>query len=342
MMEERVSAGLDVFDHDFPSGCSENYRYGHINTGGWEEGFWMGMLYYTWLLTGEEKFRRTAQGLLGIFDEMVKEPLDTHDIGFLYSLSTVADYKLTGSEEQRKVSLKAADALCKRFHEKVGFLQAWLEMGNEKENRFIVDCFMNLPLLFWAYEQTGNEKYRRIGQRHFETAYQYLLREDGSSNHTFFMDTATGEPLYARTHQGKSDTSCWSRGQGWIIYGPTLVYGYVKDNAILENVKKSANYFLNRLPEDLVPYWDFEAEEGDPRDSSAASLAVCGLLELSQCLGAEGEIYKNAADAIMESLIDHYLNLQYPEQVGLLLHATQSLPHHWGVDEFNIWVITFL
>lgn len=204
----------------------------------------------------------------------------------------------------------------------------------------IIDCLMNLPLLHWAAEQTGDERYRAIAVTHARQTMKYIVRPDASSFHTFYFDYESGRPLEGKTHQGYADDSCWARGQAWAIYGLPLSYSYVKDADMLETAQKMTNYFLNRLPDDEICYWDLVFTDGDePRDSSAAALAVCGLLEMVKSLPLTNpyrQTYTHAALTITQAMMN-ITTADYPESNGILMHATNHKRKGVGVDECNIY-----
>jgi unsaturated chondroitin disaccharide hydrolase len=225
-----------------------------------------------------------------------------------------------------------------RFYEKAGIIQAWGNLNDPaNRGRIIIDCAMNLPLLFWAAKETGNPYYREAAEQHIEKANRHLIRADWSAYHTFYFDTETGVPLGGKTAQGYSDDSCWSRGQAWGILGNALCYRYTRKDRLLENSRGLARYFLNRLPEDLVAYWDLVFTSGsEERDSSAAAIAACGLLELSRALppvDPERRIFENAALHIAASLTASYTTAQEPASTGILLHGVYAKPDQKGVDE---------
>jgi len=340
---KKIDENLETFTYKFPASASKNNVYPAVDNTDWTSSFWTGMLWLAYEITGDEKYRKVAEIHLDSFKERIEEGkhIDTHDLGFLYSLSCVAAYKLTGNEDAKETALKAANHLIGRYKEKGEFIQAWGSIHDPKNYRLIIDCCMNLPLLYWASEVTGDMKYHEIAYKHLKTAMATVIREDASTYHTFYFDPDTGAPLKGVTHQGYSDDSCWSRGQAWGIYGLPLSYVYTKDKEIIEVYKKITNYFLNRLPEDYIPYWDLIFTSGDePRDSSAATIAVCGMLEMDQWLDEKDpmkKIYSNAVQLILKSLMDNYTTKDMPESNGLLLHAVYGKPQGNGVDECNIW-----
>jgi unsaturated chondroitin disaccharide hydrolase len=200
---------------------------------------------------------------------------------------------------------------------------------------------MNLPLLYWASQETGDNKYRDAAYSHVSRAAEHIIREDASSYHTFYMDVDSGRPKFGKTAQGYSDDSCWSRGQAWGIYGFVLSYLYTEDWNLIELTKKVSNYFLNRLPADHICYWDLIFTEGhEERDSSAAAIAACGLLEMVRHLplcDEERVTYSDAAMSIVKSLSENYTTADLKESNGILMHAVYGKPFNVGVDECNIW-----
>jgi len=341
---KKIDMNLDTFTYKFPAESSQGNVYPTIeNTKGWGTGFWTGMLWLAYEVTGDAKYRKVAEIQLESFKKRIDEKIGVnhHDMGFLYSPSCVAAYKLTGNETARDSAIKAAEHLATRYREKGGFIQAWGDINDPTKYRLIIDCLMNIPLLFWAREVTKNSKYYDIAYTHLKTTMANIFREDGSTFHTYYFDPETGAPVKGVTHQGFSNDSCWARGQAWGIYGLALGYSYTGDESIVELYKKVANYFLNRLPEDYVCYWDLIFTSGnEERDSSAAAIAVCGLLEMNKVLAdndPDKQIYSNAAQLILKSLIENYSTKDMPESNGLLLHAVYAKPQGIGIDECNIW-----
>lgn len=340
---KKIDGNLEAFRTVFPSHASENNVYFPMeNNDGWNEGFWSGILWLAYELTGKELYMETALAQIPTYTKRITEKLGVnhHDMGFLFVPSCVAAYKLTGSDEAKNTALLAADHLVSRYNERGRFIQAWGNVGEADSYRLIIDCMLNIPLLYWASEVTGDKSYDDMAYNHFNTTADNNIRSDGSTYHTFYFDNETGMPKYGATHQGFSDSSTWSRGQAWGIYGLMLTHMYKKNKKSEELFVPVANYYLNRLPKDYVAYWDLHFREGDePRDSSSASIAVCGMLEAAEVLENEElrALYSSAANHIMDSLIDNYLTKDIPKSNGLLLHATYSKPHNSGVDECNIW-----
>lgn len=341
---KQIDANMEYFKDKFPSSATKNNEYGIIENIEWTDGFWTGLLWLVYEYTGDEKYRELADKNVASFKNRVEKDieLDHHDLGFLYSLATVSGYKLTGSDDAREASIKAANKLISRYQEKGEFIQAWGELGSKDHYRFIIDCLLNIPLLYWASDETGDAKYRNIANKHFVTSCNNVIRDDASAFHTFYMDNETGKPLRGVTRQGYSDDSAWARGQAWGVYGIPLNYRYTRNESCFNLYEGMTNYFLNRLPKDNVCYWDLIFNDGDDhsKDSSAAAIAVCGMHEMNKYLpevDENKEVYKYAMHNILRSLIENYMNPEIEPGKPVLLHGVYSWHSGKGVDEGNIW-----
>ena len=337
---DQVRCNMEYFGTRFPSSATRNQTYGVIDNIEWTDGFWTGLLWLCYEYTGDDAFHNLALKNVDSFLNRVEKriELDHHDLGFLYSLSCVAGYKLTGSAEGRRAGLLAADKLMERFQEKGGVIQAWGELGARDNYRLIIDCLLNIPLLHWAFLETGKPVYRNAAMRHYEAACNNVIRDDASAYHTFYFDPGTGEPLKGVTRQGYSDDSAWARGQAWGIYGIPLNYRYVKDDSAFNLFKGMTNYFLNRLPEDEVCYWDLIFTDGSnqSRDSSAAAIGVCGIHEMLKYLPeveSDKNTYRHAMHCILRSLIERYTAPEIKPGNPVLLHGVYSWHSGKGVDE---------
>lgn len=343
-----VRNNLAEFTEKFQSSNSEGGFYLPTDNVEWTTGFWTGVVWLMYEHTKETCFLQAAQIQVDSFLKRIEDKIDVnhHDMGFLYSLSCVAAYKLTGSGNGKKAAILAADQLASRYREKGNFLQAWGNVGEAKEYRLIIDCLLNLPILYWASEVTGDQEYARKAENHIKTAMKCVMREDCSTYHTYFINMETGEPDHGVTHQGNRDGSAWARGQAWGIYGIALSYRYLKNPEYLDLFCKVTDYFLAHLPEDLVPYWDFDFDTGstEPRDSSASAVAICGILEMIKYLDSErAKTYEMAADRMLRALMDHCANKDQTTSNGILLHGTYARASQGntcknrGVDECNTW-----
>lgn len=340
---KKIDESLDLFTDKYPTPASKGLKYEPIDNIEWTNGFWTGMLWLAYEYTGNEKYKNVAQKQTDSYFNRIESKIEVshHDLGFLYSLSCVADYKITGSEKAKKAGLMAADQLVTRYREKGNFIQAWGPINAPDNYRLIIDCLLNIPLLYWASNETGDKKYYDIAYTHYVTACNNVIRDDASTFHTYYFDVETGEPLKGVTRQGYSDDSCWARGQAWGVYGLPLNYRYTKDHDGIKVYKALTNYYLNRLPEDKVNFWDLIFNDGDnqPRDSSASAIAVCGMLEMNKFLSEMDEnkdIYNKAAHGILRALIKDYTS-KGTDSNGILLHAVYSWHSGKGVDECNIW-----
>ncbi len=342
---KKIDFALPTFTDKFPEHSSVNNVYAAVdNDRGWNTGFWSGILWHAYEMTGDEKYKKVALGQVPSYLKRIVEKLGVnhHDMGFVFIPSCVAAWKLCGDEDAKRAAILAADNLITRYNERAGFIQAWGKIGAEDNFRLIVDCLLNIPLLYWATEVTGDEKYDKIAYTHFNTTVDLVCREDASTYHTYFFDTKTFKPLRGATHQGAFDNSAWARGQAWGSYGPMLTYIYKKNDKAMHIFKATTNYFLNYLPEDYIAFWDLCFTDGDnePRDTSSNAIVLCAMLEGIKHMDDSDplkKIYINATKRIMNSLIDNYLTKDIPEANGLLLHATYGKPQNNGVDEMNIW-----
>ena len=289
--------------------------------GYWCNGFWIGMLWLAYTVTKNDKFKRKAYELCKLIEPR-KNRNKIHDLGFLFFPSFCAGYDITKDEYLKSVALTAADSLLSRFNDKI---RAITVLGEPENSGLVaIDTMMNLPLLWWAYEKTGNQEYYDTACKHAFTTMQYFVRGDGSTYHIVEFDPNSGQVVRITTLQGYNAESCWSRGQAWGIYGFALAYNYTKREEFLKTAEKLADYYIANCPSDYVPCWDFN----DPkipntiRDSSAAAITVCGLLDLSDAEPdkTKAENYEEIAYKILTSLSQNYLTFGLNSH-GILLHG---------------------
>ena len=339
---------LAEFTTQFQSSNSVHSFYEKSDNVEWTTGFCTGEYWLAWEHTHDDAFKKAALCQVDSFLQRIENKIDVdhHDMGFLYVPSCVAAYKLTGSETAKKAALLAADQLCSRFQEKGQFLQAWGALGAKENYRLIIDCLLNVPLLYWAGEVTGNPRYREIALAHTATSMANLVRPDHSTYHTYFFDPETGAPVRGSTQQGYRDGSAWARGQAWGVYGMALAYFYTRDTKCIELFREVTDYFIARLPEDSIPYWDLTFIDGDePRDSSAAAIAACGMLAMAPHLEEkEAAHYRAVAEQLAAALVEHCAVRDPAVSNGLLLHGVYAknspynpIPADRGVDECNTW-----
>ena len=348
-----VRRNIQTFGASYPDDTTRDGRYepraatAEFAAGanrGWTTSFFSGMEWLAWQLSDDAVFRDAALAHSADFARRVRsgDDLDTHDLGFLYSLSTVPAWRLLGDDDARQAALLAAEHLMLRYLEPAGIIQAWGDLSDPvQRGRTIVDSLMNMPLLTWAGEQTGDERYPNAVRRHTTQLREHILRADDSTFHTFYWDAVTGEPLRGATEQGAGDDSCWARGQAWGVYGFALNHRATGDPELLEAAWRCADYFLAHLPADSVPFWDLVYTDGSdaPRDSSSAAIAVCGLLELAELEAgsARGARAAEAAATMLASLMENYTPQNPEDSDALLLHGVYDLPKNTGVDEGTLW-----
>ena len=338
---KKTDENIADFTDCFPSSASKELMYEKTENIDWTNGFFTGLLWLCYEYTGNPKFLKTAEIQCKSFKNRIdkKIAVDHHDMGFLYSPSCVAGYNITKNEEMKNSAISAAEQLISRYRQKGEFIQAWGELGTQESNRMIIDCMNNLPLLFWVSNITKDKKYAIVATKHAMTTLKNIVREDASTHHTFYFDLETGKPLKGVTSQGYSDNSAWARGQAWGISGFSIAYRYTKIPDFTDTCCKIANFFMNRLPDDYIPYWDlvFSDTSNQERDSSAAAIAVNGLIELSmQSESNYRPFYKGAISAMLRSLSDTYTTKDVASN-GILLHGVYNKPGNVGIDECMLW-----
>lgn len=295
----------------------------------WTNGFYSGMLWQGYHATGKACYRKTAEAIEERLDRALAEfvKLD-HDVGFQWLHTAVADYRLTGNETSRARGLHAAGLLAGRYNPAGRFLKAW---NGERSGIAIVDCLMNLPLLYWAADELKDSALRQIAVSHTGTALAYLLRPDGSCNHMADFDPETGEYRDNPGGQGYGKGSSWSRGQAWAIYGMALAYRYTKDPACLDAAKRTAHYFCANLAlNGYVPLLDFRApREPVYVDTTAGACAACGLLELAEHVGElEKDLYLRSGVRCLKALTERFCDWD-PDRDGILDGGSARYDREW-------------
>lgn len=294
------------------------------NLSWWTNGFWAGMLWQLYHATGKEIYRETARKSEVWLDEaLVRYEGLHHDVGFMWLHTAVADYRLTGSADSRRRALHAANLLAGRYNPAAGFIRAW---NLDKTGWMIIDCMMNISLLYWAAEETKDPRYSYIASRHADTAMRLLMRPDGSCSHIAVLDPETGELLELPAGQGYASGSSWSRGQAWAVYGFALAYRHTGDCRYLETAKRAAHYFIaNVALTDGIALVDFRApKEPVQWDTTASACAACGLLEIAGAVPElEKELYRRHGEMILKKLEEQYCNWKEDED-GILQYGTAA------------------
>lgn len=292
----------------------------------WCSGFFAGTLWQMYQYSHMQFWRENAVSNTWLI-ESAKWHKGTHDLGFMIGDSFGKAYQLTGEQSYRDVMLQAARTLCTRYSPKVGCIRSWDHNADRWTFPVIIDNMMNLEILFEAYKLTGDKSFYDIAVSHANVTIKNHFRDDYSSYHVVDYDPVTGTVRSRVTHQGYSDDSFWSRGQGWALYGYTMCYRYTHDLRYLEQAKNIAKFLfsLKNMPEDGIFFWDMKDPSipDVPRDASAAALVASAFYELQAYVGAElGKQYIAYADKIVNSLIDHYQAPVGSNQGFLLLHST--------------------
>ena len=322
-----------------PNGDYADWKEIFFDIGNWTTSFFTGMALLGWQQTEDEYFLQQVNRLAPLYRMKVHEhaAATMHDLGFLYSLYSVALYKLTGDKAHRDVGLRAAEVLAGRFVSNGNYIRAWGQMdelNTDYAGLAIIDCMMNLPLLHWASKETGDAKFRDIAIRHANMTLKHFVRSDNSVYHAYRFKLKTGESIGGDNYCGQAIESQWARGAAWAIYGFALSYTHTRDPKYLDASRRIAHNFIKNMDEEIVPLWDFKSPAGEPqvRDSSAASVVVCGFQELEKHQAADATII-NAKQALINRLCSKdYLD---PNEAcaGLLRHGQVG----YGVAAYTSW-----
>ena len=293
----------------------------------WTNGFWAGILWLMYQATNDEFYKEKA--------DSIEDKLDTalygywglsHDVGFMWHLSSVANYRITGKKQSLTRGIIAANYLSGRYHAVGGFIKAWGNRGYQYYNA-IIDCMMNLPLLYWASEETEDPRYKFIAENHADTVIKTFIREDGSVNHINLYNSETGEFIDSEGGQGYQKGSSWTRGQAWAIYGFILSYIHTKKERYLNAAKRVAHYFMAALAAtgEFVPNCDFRApKEPVYKDTTAGVIAACGLIEISKVVPEyEQSMYLDFALMILKETEEKYADWT-EEEASIIQMGTEA------------------
>lgn len=318
----------------------------------WTPSFYTGMACLAYEETKDENYLKWLNQFYNVYaDKVFRTPMDTmHDLGFLYTPYAVALYKLTGDINMKKVGIKAAEELAKRYYPKGNYIRAWGRVDGkipeyvdaelskdhfftESKGLAIVDCMMNLPLLYWASEATGSPYFSNIANAHADMTMDRFIREDNTVAHAFRFDEATGEPIGITNYCGYSDDSYWARGASWAIYGFVTVYSHTKDPKYLETSIRLANRYLEEVEEEVIPVWDFRLPESEEQrlDTSAASVCACAFIELAKY--DKDPKWLKWADKIIEELAtDRCLNTDI--ELPGIIKASNGRSVYWICGDY--------
>lgn len=299
----------------------------------WCSGFYPGSLWYVYEYTADERFKELAlKYQVGL--EPLRFRTDDHDIGFQLMCSYGNCLRLTEDQSCVPVLVDGAHSLASRFDQEVGCTRSW----NFGKWAFpvIIDNMMNMELLLKGAELSGDVSLKDVALAHARTTKKNHFRDDNSCFHLVDYDPETGEVRGKQTHQGYSDDSAWARGQAWALYGYPMMYRFTKEQDMLEHAVAVAEYIIPRLPEDGIPYWDFDSQDipNDVRDASSAAIMACGLIELSTYVDEECSArYLAVAEKMLRTLAGDTYLAEEGEQYGFLLkHSTGHKKKNSEVD----------
>ncbi len=295
----------------------------------WTNGFWGGMMWLMYKATGNEEYRKTAERSEELLDDALRQVTSLHhDVGFMWHLTSGADYRLTGNQDSLTRNFFAAATLFSRYNITGDYIRAWNGAGMEGFS--IIDCLMNLPLLYWASEEIGDDRFTKIAMRHMDMTMRDHIRPDGSIYHIVNHETERIGIKGVLAGQGYREDSCWSRGLSWAVYGSVISYIHTGKAEYLEAAKKTADYFIEHCKKtDYLPLADFCApEEPVYYDSSAGLCAACGMLEIAKCVPEEeGKRYTREAIHILKACDEHFCNYEESED-ALVLMGTYRYPRN--------------
>ncbi|PXY39218.1 glucuronyl hydrolase [Flavobacterium cheongpyeongense] len=317
--------------------ATNTQKWNYVDYKDWTSGFWPGELWYLYEFTGDRKWEESADKFTQYLMPLSINPAVDHDLGFQVFNSYGNGYRLTRNPEYKEVILKTADTLATLFNPKVGTILSWPRAVPNMEwpqHNTIMDNMINLELLFWASKNGSNKALYDMAVSHATVTMQNHFRPDYTSYHVVVYDKKTGKKIKATTHQGYSDSSMWARGQAWAIYGYTMVYRETKDLKFLDFAQKVSRVYLDRLPQDLIPYWDFDdpAIPNTPKDASAAAVVASALLELSTYTSDPvlKKEYFDKAENMLKELSENYQSKD--KNSACLLHSTGHKPAGSEID----------
>jgi rhamnogalacturonyl hydrolase YesR len=303
----------------------------------WTSGFYPGICWYLYEYTANEMFKIEAINS-SMLVEKQKFLTKHHDVGFMIYCSSGNGYRLTGEKNFKDIIMQAASSLITRFDPDVGCIQSW-NSNDEWKFPVIIDNMMNLELLFKATEFSNDDRYRRIAIHHANQTMKNHFREDNSSYHVISYNPISGEVEKKHTKQGYSHESAWARGQAWGFYGFVMSYRMTERKEYLAQAKKIADFLLSHknLPEDMIPYWDYDDPEipNAPRDASAAAIIASALIELSTYVEERvlRDSYLSSAEKILNSLSSEIYSAEVGQNGNFILkHSTGYLPGDAEVD----------
>lgn len=300
----------------------------------WTNGFWGGIQWLAYQIEQKETFKTTGEMVEKNFDRLFLEGFEGihHDVGFMWLHTAVANYRQTGDKLARTRGIHAANILSARYNANGNYLVAW----NHDFGWMIIDSLMNIPILFWATEETGDERFRSIALKHADTALEHILRPDGSVKHIVEFDPITGEYITSHGGQGYKQGSSWSRGQSWAIYGMALLYKKTGEEKFLEASRRVADYFISQIVDTgYVSEVDFRSEADDfILDTTATAIAASGIIEMAEGIKEpkEAKKYMDIAKKMIAALDEKHCDYDTAKD-SILQNASECYHPQDGFQE---------
>lgn len=345
-IEEKTKKNLTRIGNQYPH-ATKGKKYDVADAQWWTGGFWPGILWNVYHGTKDPAFKDLAVKLEAGMDHLLQDPnkID-HDAGFMWTLTSLANYELTGDEKAKTTALLAANMLYARYNSVGHYFKAWNNWHGTDDNSgiVIIDSAMNMGLLYWASEETRDPRFKHAATAHCDMLLREFIREDGSVHQMVDFNSETGEVKEKRGGQGFAEMSSWSRGCGWAIYGMAIAYHYTKEERFLEAAMKVTNHFALHLGDAPVPLWDFRIPENtettkyDYVDSSASAVAACGCLLIGEyAQNHEAPHYLKFGEELLRRLYMDASSREDDDNEALLTHGTSHWPEQKYLDEGLIY-----
>ena len=339
--EKQVAATAERHPDYFPiyTTAGKWFHKGELWTD-WTGGFFAGMMWQFYRRTKQPTWRQRAEHYSRLLEHR-KLDRNVHDLGFIFLNTYLPWYRLTGEQSLHEVLITAGRTLAQRFIETGQYLRSFVSIDS-----LFIDIMMNVPIIFYAAKETGDQELLRIAVAHSRTTRDKIVRADGSTAHEGLFNVQTGEFLRQTTHQGLAGDSAWARGLAWSLYGYSKVYALSELDEFLAVAERNADYWLAHLPDDKVPYWDFKADLtlpppwGRQKETSAGAIAASGLLDLAKQTkdAKKAAAYRQTAIDMLDALCDReYLAIDTPGWEGILKHGVYHTKKGLGVDESVMW-----
>lgn len=339
--ERQVRSLIETCPDFFPMyTVAGKWKHGGETWTHWTDGFLGGMMWQFHMRTKDAWWRERAEHYSKLLEHR-QHDRNVHDLGFIFLSTYLPWYELTGEKHLHDVLIQAGRTLAMRFKERGQYLRSFVS-----DESLFIDIMMNVPIIFYAAKETGDPELARIASAHCRTTRDKIVRADGSTAHEGIFDLETGDFLREDTHQGLASNSAWARGLAWSLYGYSKCYALTGNREWLDVAERNARYWIDHLPEDGVPLWDFHADPNEPppwgaqKESSAGAIAASGLLDLARQTEdlVLAEICERSAQKTLDALVQpDYLASGTPGWEGILKHGVYHTKKGLGVDESVMW-----